>query len=152
MSIRDNYRAEAERLNRFTTKLADNLESEFKGTPVFIDTVTENDVNDVQIIKADDDGNMVFTTDSDFFIIESGTMYPTTDQRNIGKAVEQTTVTYVSENREDILLDILTVIGCLKESKFTLQSVDKNIQPLDTQDRQLTVIQFIATRATRVGC
>lgn len=150
MNIRDNYKAEAERLNRYLVKLADNLENEFDNTPVFIDTVTENDVNDIQIIRKDDSGNLVFTTDSDFMILESGNMTPNITGK---KAMDETTtLTYVSENREDILLDILTIIGCFKESKYNIDDVSKDIQPLDTQDRQLTVIVVTATRLTKVGC
>lgn len=150
MSIRENYVSEAQRLNKFLVKLADNLENEFDNTPVFIDTVTESDVNDVQILAKDNEGNLVFTTDSDFMILESGSMTP---QITGNKAMtETTTLTYVSENREDILLDILTIIGCFKESKYTIDDISKDIQPLDTQDRQLTVVIVTASRLTKVGC
>lgn len=150
MSIRDKFKEEAQRLNGKLVLLADNLEKEFENVPVFIDTVTENDVNDVQIIETDKDGNLIFTTESDFIILESGNFTPNITGK---KAMEETTIlTFVSQNRPDILLDILTIMECFKLSLYSIDNVSKDINPLDKQDRQMTVVVVTATRLSKVGC
>lgn len=150
MNMRDFAKGEAQRLNAQNNKLADLVEKNFDNTPVFIDTVMENDTNDVQILTKDEEGNIVFTTDKDFFILESGTLVPNING-NLAMN-DESTLTYVSENRPDILEDIITLVMIAKKTGYKVTNVDKQIEPLDTQDRQLTVVVMTLERLTKVGC
>lgn len=149
MKIRDLVKKESKRLNGKTVALAELLEENFDDVVVAIDVLNETDVNGNNILVQTDDGEMMYRTDIDFIVIESGSFYPSTTSTTC-TYVEQTEITFVSTNRGDILEDILTIIEGAKSCGFSLQSSDKLIQPLGDTGTQLTVVTSTFTRPTKV--
>lgn len=150
MKIRDLVKKEARRLNGKTVALANLLEENFEDVVVAIDVLNETDVNGNDILVQGSDGEMMYRTDIDFIVIESGSFFPSTTATKC-TYVEQTEVTFVSTNREDIIEDVLTIIESAKSCGFILQSSDKLIQPLGDTGTQLTAVTATFTRPTKVG-
>lgn len=151
MDIRKRIEAEAQRLNKGNVKLAKLLESNFENVVIAMDVLNETDVDGNGImVEREVEGETIqeYRTDVDFMVIESGNFYPI-DETGQCKLVEQTTITFVSTQRPDILEDILTMNACAKECRFQLSNVDKIIQPLGSTNTDLTVVTATYIRVTR---
>lgn len=147
--IRDRVQNSAKRLNTQTVRMAELIEQNFDGVSVYIDQVMEDESNDM-LISIDETGDMILSTDGDFMVIESGDFYPQTNGSKC-YATAQTTVTYVSESRPDIIEDNLTLIEIAKACKMTLQQLTKTIQPLGQTSRQITVVTALFSTPTTTG-
>lgn len=148
MNFRDTIKAEAKRLNTMNVNLANELEANFDNAIVRMDVLSETDVNGNSLMELNQDGEMVFSTKQDFFIIESGSFFP--NEAGNCYSTETTTITYVSTDRPDILEDILTLLAIAKGMNFTLQSLDKQIQPLGNTNTDLTVVIGTFTRPIKM--
>lgn len=149
MDYRTTVKAEAKRLNTMNVNLAETIEENFPNAVVRMDVLSETDVNGNSLMELDEFGEPMFSTEQDFFIIESGSYIPNT-QGGDCYAVETTTITYVSTERPDMIEDTLTLLAIGKGLRFILQTLDKQIQPLGNTQTDLTVVRATFTRPIKM--
>lgn len=147
--IRNKVKQSAKRLNATTVRLAELLEENFEGVHVYIDQVTESEESINPLISINDFGEIEVSTTDDFIVIESGDFFP---QSNGSRCYiqEQTTLTYVSNNRPDIIEDNLTIIEIARVANMNLSNITKTIQPLGNTSNQITVVTATFTRSAEM--
>lgn len=151
MLIRDIMKPTAQRMNKQTVNLVETLEENFTDVIVVVDSLSEQDSDGKQITVTDPDtGELVYNTDNDFMIVQSGNIFPT---QQSGKCFfqERTTIMFASINRPDILEDILVFTAIANNSNvWKLESIDKDIQPLGQTGNDLTIVEVAYTRMIKV--
>lgn len=147
--IRNQVAQSAKRLNQGTVRFAQLIEENFDGVNVYVDQVLEGQESNDTLISMDDQGNILLANSDDFMVIESGDFYP--QQLNDKcHAQEQTTVTFVSSNRADIIEDNLTLIKIGIVCHMRLDSITKVIQQLGNTATQITIVTATFSRLAQV--
>nr|DAI62616.1 MAG TPA: hypothetical protein [Caudoviricetes sp.] len=147
--IRNTVKMSAKRLNEGTVKFASLIEENFEGVNVYVDQVLEGEESNDTLISMDEQGNIILGSSDDFMVIESGDFFPqnTNDKCH---AQEQTTVTFVSNNRPDIIEDNLTLIKIGLTCNMRLDSISKVIQQLGNTAQQITIVTATFSRLAQV--
>lgn len=147
--IRNTVKMSAKRLNEGTVKFASLIEENFDGVNVYVDQVLEGEESNDNLISMDEQGNIILGSSDDFMVIESGDFFPqnTNDKCH---AQEQTTVTFVSNNRPDIIEDNLTLIKIGLTCNMRLDSISKVIQQLGNTAQQITIVTATFSRLAQV--
>lgn len=144
--IRNKVKRSAHHLNSTTVRVAELLEENFEGVHVYVDQVTENEESINPLISINEFGEIEVSTTDDFIVIESGDFFPQTNNSRC-YIQEQTTITFVSNNRPDIIEDNLTIIEVMRTANMNLQNLTKTIQPLGNTSNQITVVTATFTRS-----
>lgn len=147
--IRNTVKMSAKRLNEGTVKFASLIEENFEGVNVYVDQVLEGEESNDTLISMDEQGNIILGSSDDFMVIESGDFFPqnTNDKCH---AQEQTTVTFVSNNRPDIIEDNLTLIKIGLTCNMRLDSISKVTQQLGNTAQQITIVTATFSRLAQV--